>query len=385
MEFVSVREIVYSAAALQGLFLSVLLFRTAINQPANKVLSVLLILMSFHLVLVGFDNQKFFLAFPHLSRISWIIGALYWPLIFLFIQQLSGTYQHSFLKTYALFVPIVALIIIMLPYYLLSAAEKRLLLTNFEQASRADFGWINQVMSLLHLIFQSFFLWYYYTNERKRANEYANIEHIRIIWLKRFLQLILLATVVAVVSFFSKAWQIPILSQAYTFHFIGVVFLFYWLSYKALTQPVLFGLTEGTPQPNLTVTTSAEEPTEKYIRSALPDSRLTEIFADIQKALEQDRIFLRPDLTLTELAAHINSSRHQVSQAINAQYAGNFFDLINEYRVEEFKQKVMEPASRNLTLLGIAQKAGFNSKATFYAVFKKKTGMTPNEYLEKQS
>jgi AraC-like DNA-binding protein len=77
--------------------------------------------------------------------------------------------------------------------------------------------------------------------------------------------------------------------------------------------------------------------------------------------------------------------RHQLSQAINSCYTGNFFDLINDYRIEAFKQFASQPEKRHLSLLGIAQEAGFNSKASFYSVFKKKTGMTPSEYLETQS
>jgi AraC-like DNA-binding protein len=53
--------------------------------------------------------------------------------------------------------------------------------------------------------------------------------------------------------------------------------------------------------------------------------------------------------------------------------------------VEDFKQLALDPSHKHLSLLGIAQEAGFNSKATFYAIFKKKTGMTPSEYLESQS
>jgi len=381
MDFTSVREIIYSAAALQGFFLSILLFRTKVNQPANKVLAVLLLALAFHLMLVGFDRQEFFLALPHLSRISWIIGSLYWPLIFLFVQHLTGTYRPSFFRTYALFLPFLILTVIMLPYYMLTAEAKRLLLRNYELASQQDFGWVNQVMSMLHIGFQSFFLFYYYKSERKRANEYADIEHIRINWLKSFLWLVLLAMVVAVISFYSRAWDIPLLSKAYALHFAGVVFLFYWVSYKALTQPVLFGLTQSANIPQKKNVELLQEADEKYARSAIADVKLSEIFEATQRALQQDRLFLNSDLTLSALAIHINASRHQVSQAINAQYNGNFFDLINEYRVEKFKLLVKQPGSRHLTLLGIAQEAGFNSKATFYAVFKKKTGMTPAEYV----
>jgi AraC-like DNA-binding protein len=37
----------------------------------------------------------------------------------------------------------------------------------------------------------------------------------------------------------------------------------------------------------------------------------------------------------------------------------------------------------NITLLGIAFDAGFNSKATFNRAFKKSTSLSPKEYVQK--
>jgi hypothetical protein len=96
-------QIIYSAASIQGLFLSLLLFRTKINQPANRILAILLLILSGHLILVGFDNRDFFLAFPHLSRVSWIIGSLYWPLIFLFVQYITQTQPDKVWKSFWMF------------------------------------------------------------------------------------------------------------------------------------------------------------------------------------------------------------------------------------------------------------------------------------------
>jgi AraC-like DNA-binding protein len=377
-------QIVYSAASIQGLFLSFLLVRTKINQPANRILAILLTILSFHLILVGFDNRDFFMAFPHLSRVSWIIGALYWPIQFLFVQRITQTLPDHPRKNFWLFIPFFILLIIMLPYYMMSAEEKRALLSNFEAASQDDFGWINQVVSALHILFQSFLLIYYLRFEKKLFEEYSEIESIRIQWLKHFLLLILAATVLAVFSFFARTWQVPILSQLYSFHFIGIVLLFYWLSYKALTQPVLFGIVKEAIVTPSGATTEVEVG-EKYKKSALGAEDLNSIFGKVKSILEDQRLYLKNDLTLTQLSSAANIPRHQLSQAINSCYSGNFFDLINDYRVEAFKQFAFLPEKKHLSLLGIAQEAGFNSKASFYSVFKKKTGMTPSEFLESQS
>ena len=374
MESALIIKILYSAAAIQGLFLAALLVRSKTNRSANRILSILLCLLSFHLVLVAFDERSFFMALPHLSRISWIIGSLYWPLLFLFVQAIMK-YPLPRWVNVLLFVPFFVALALMLPYYLQSAEQKRAILDNFGKASLADFGVINQVISVLHIVFQGLCLAFYFHIEEKLKDEYSALESLRIKWLRQFLIGILIVTVIAVFSFFARNFEIPVLSSLYSFHFFGLVILFYWLSYRALTSPVVFGL-EPVMQVNEVVKTSSKE---------IPDDKLQASFEQISRVLKEDRLFTKATLTLSELADKAGVARHLASQAINTQTDGNFFDLVNNLRVEEFKRIVTDPSKKNLNLVGIAQEAGFNSKASFYAIFKKNTGMTPSQYAEKQS
>ena len=61
----------------------------------------------------------------------------------------------------------------------------------------------------------------------------------------------------------------------------------------------------------------------------------------------------------------------------------NFNDFVNKYRVEEVKKAFDNGDHKKSTLLGIAFDCGFNSKATFNRAFKKNTGLSPKDYLEK--
>jgi len=366
-------KILYAAATIQGLFLGFMLWQTKINQPANKILSALLVLLAFHLVLIGFDERDFFMSFPHLSRISWIIGALYGPLIFLFVQRLTYTATNRILK-FLIFLPFIILFFVLLPYYLQSAEEKRAYLDAFETARVDDFGWINQAVSLLHIAFAVGNLTLYLRWERRQSEEYSSIDAIRVQWLQQFLIFQL------VIIFFAQIFKFDFLGNLYRYHFIGVVFLFYWLSYKALTQPVLFGITL-TPSDELIPRTKE---TIEESRKEIPDNdSLGKVLSSIQKVLQEDRLYLKNDLTLTELASKSGYPRNLVSQAINNQTTGNFFDLVNRYRVDEFLEKALNPENKHLSQLGIALESGFSSKASFYAIVKKKTGMTPSEYLAK--
>jgi len=94
------------------------------------------------------------------------------------------------------------------------------------------------------------------------------------------------------------------------------------------------------------------------------------------------RPYLNPDLTLPQLATEIGISTHLLSQVINEHFKLNFFDFINQYRVEAFKEKIVNSKYGNYSILGIALECGFNSKSAFNRIFKKYTGLTPSQYKE---
>ncbi|MFZ2286817.1 MAG: helix-turn-helix transcriptional regulator [Bacteroidales bacterium] len=96
--------------------------------------------------------------------------------------------------------------------------------------------------------------------------------------------------------------------------------------------------------------------------------------------MRSSRPYLNPELTLSQLAGELGISSHILSQVMNEKLGINFFDLINDYRVESFKEKIVDPKYVNFSLPGIALECGFNSKSAFNRIFKLKTGLTPSQY-----
>ena len=78
-------------------------------------------------------------------------------------------------------------------------------------------------------------------------------------------------------------------------------------------------------------------------------------------------------------------SERVISNAINQELGKNFFQLINEYRVEEVKERLKDSDNDHLKILSLAFEAGFNSKASFNRVFKSFTGQTPKDYKSENS
>lgn len=118
----------------------------------------------------------------------------------------------------------------------------------------------------------------------------------------------------------------------------------------------------------------------KYARSALSDDAVKRVVIRLQAHLAEDRPYLDGSLRLADVARSVGATTHHLSQAINQELGRSFFDLVNEYRVEEAQRLLADPARDTHTILAIAYDAGFNTKSAFNAAFKKRTGQTPSAY-----
>ncbi|MBP7506590.1 MAG: AraC family transcriptional regulator [Prolixibacteraceae bacterium] len=97
---------------------------------------------------------------------------------------------------------------------------------------------------------------------------------------------------------------------------------------------------------------------------------------------EKDSPYLNPDLNMTLLSEKIKIPKHHITEVLNNDMDKNFFQFVNEYRIEAVKIKLIDPKNP-YSIEAIGYECGFNSKSTFFSVFKNITGMTPSEYKNK--
>ncbi|MCB1050841.1 MAG: helix-turn-helix transcriptional regulator [Acidobacteria bacterium] len=143
------------------------------------------------------------------------------------------------------------------------------------------------------------------------------------------------------------------------------------LVFKGLSFPQIFtGISAGEWQVNL-------QPEGENISQ---DNQWEQRINDHMRTLQP---FLKPDLTLAELAEQLGLSARNLSHILNARFQQNFSDFINSWRVELAKRYFSDPEHQGQNISEIMYAVGFNSKSVFNATFKRKTGLTPSAYRQK--
>ncbi|MBE0366404.1 helix-turn-helix domain-containing protein [Pseudoalteromonas aurantia] len=121
----------------------------------------------------------------------------------------------------------------------------------------------------------------------------------------------------------------------------------------------------------------AERENKKYQRSALSVEQANRIAIKMNEVMKTEALYLDSTLSLQKLSRHLTISPNYISQTLNETLSTNFFDFINQWRIEAAKPKILENKS---TILEVALEVGFNARSSFYKAFKQEVGLSPREF-----
>lgn len=125
--------------------------------------------------------------------------------------------------------------------------------------------------------------------------------------------------------------------------------------------------------------------TPKISPNSISTTEAGQVMEQLRSAMENDKLYLNPELNRHKLAAHTGINAKTISATLNQHSQQNFNDFVNAYRVQEVCERLLSIENQHLTISGIALESGFNSQATFQRAFKNSTGMSPREYLNGQA
>ena len=107
-----------------------------------------------------------------------------------------------------------------------------------------------------------------------------------------------------------------------------------------------------------------------------------DLYAEMLRIIEQQKLYLNPELNQKLLITLLGTNRKYLYQAISQNAEENFKQMINRYRVDEAKRLIEErvDVGTDTSLEDIHALAGFNSVTSYYRAFKFFTGLTPRDY-----
>jgi AraC-like DNA-binding protein len=105
------------------------------------------------------------------------------------------------------------------------------------------------------------------------------------------------------------------------------------------------------------------------------------VLAQLERALEADRVFLEEGLTIGALAERLGTGEHVLRNVINRGMGyRNFNDFLHAWRIREACEELARPEQARLPVLSIALKVGYGSIGAFNRAFKARIGMTPTDF-----
>ncbi len=197
---------------------------------------------------------------------------------------------------------------------------------------------------------------------------FSNLENRTLVWLRNYISLIFLLWLLGWIDFIEI--QEGYYKGIYSFYLLWLLAF----SILGLRQDRVF--TEIDEQE---IHTEKEFSTkqEKPVKQRISDDRRIRIASKLRQVMEQDNLYKDADLTLRKLSDVIGVSTHHISETLRDEIGHNFYDYINECRINEACKLLANTDAPTIT---IAYASGFNSRSTFSAAFKKHKNTSPTQY-----
>lgn len=183
-------------------------------------------------------------------------------------------------------------------------------------------------------------------------------------WIKTAIFGFLIACIIVQLGIFTSKLNLLVRVNWYLIGNITFLIFFVILFYKTIINPSILSTRIN----------------NKHSQFTLDVTNAENIIQTLDKYMKEKRLYCSPNLSLKQLAETTGIPERNISQVINEYKSQNFFDYINNYRVEFAMELLKDKNNASRTMLDIMFEAGFNSKSTFNSAFKKIAGYTPSAF-----
>ncbi|WP_207428052.1 helix-turn-helix domain-containing protein [Pedobacter sp. SYSU D00535] len=390
---------------------SILFFKKVSNPYLSKLLGAALLLLSTYFLVYELFVTRLILQVPPLHGICIPFYYLIPPISFLYVKGKIRN-DSKFKKSDLLHFVLAAFAVVdLMPFYLAGATlwegNIKAMLEDVRMAHLVKMGFLPSyshfhlrlLQAFIYLGLQAGFLWKY----AEGGGAYPKLGKPAFQWLVSFTVLLsliyfnLLVLTVQVDAHIVAGRPLKELDSLpitlVSFSFLGIVLS---LFYK---PEILYGLRSYTEQ-EFAARISAGSSQLMSGGGKVTEEKLTELSEDgaasfdeetvryyiavLEQKIQNEELFREKRINIGTFAAKVEIPPRILSYILNQHYQQRFTDFVNHHRVNYILKRFSDDSWKGLTLEGLASEAGFSSRSTFFAAFKKSTNASPSEYLEKR-
>ena len=359
-----------SIGAIQGIVYGLILSRSVeYNKTANRVLVILLFLLSYRLLVqimrlfgLGYYDGWYYV----MVDLSWIHGAL----LYFYVKAQTQPNFKLQKNDWIHFLPVVIQIIFSVFVRLQNL---------YWDGTRESLSWLGYYgyvvwmnNSTIYIIASGLIIFYTYKSRKllNSISESFEIADAKLKWIKRiinsflvYFSLVLLVLLVDLIIYRSANGGSYFYFTRFYYYpfFIGIAILTYWIGLEGFAR-------RNDPETSI-----------KNLLTPNDIERLKAISKKLEHAMEKDKLYKDSELSLNSLANKLDIKPYLISKSLSEVFNKRFNDFVNEYRVREFQSLLKDSNNTKFTLLSLAMEAGFNSKSSFNRAIKRQLGISPNE------
>jgi AraC-like DNA-binding protein len=354
------------------------------SHPQTILIALIFIIYALYSLLYYFtiaskNDFWYALMFGNLTPLWYLPGPL---LYFYYRSTLRNTQIFTSWKDALHYIPSTIQFFTMFPYYVIPFAEKLQIAHSIHEnpdliqqiASRftlysVAFDFASRPLFIFLYIIACYWLLIKYSAS-------SNNHRYTLRWLRAFLFLLFMENVIYAISLYLLINQ----SFGFTYGIVhlmhnitGATFFMVPLILLCFFPQILYG------------SLKSKSLVAKILTTPAPDHSFVELSNRIITYMQEEQMFLNPDLEISDISIALKVPRHHIAYCFTNVLQSKFTTYKNKLRIA-FAQNLLENGEAQLSSIdGIGAKSGFKSRSAFYEAFKVETGMTPNQFLKNQS
>ncbi|EQB92782.1 helix-turn-helix domain-containing protein [Elizabethkingia anophelis] len=372
IRFLSIPVIFYLSSVFITCFSAFLILGKTKKQTADYLLAIWFFIIAIHLIFFILFYSGQFSSFPYLLGLDIPLPLIHGPMLYLYILCLTGQQPNRY-KWLLHFAPAILTYIYLISFFTLTSQEKIHVYEYGNTAYRFFRKIIMVIIILSGILYVTLSIMTVRQYKRRISDLYSNTEKINLNWSYYLITGIALIWVAVIMK-----------NETLIFTLVGLFILV--ASYFGITHANILGLSaiqSNNSEEKQVVNENSI--TVKYQKNFAGEEVIQSIYQKLSFRMEHEKLYKDPELNLNQVAVLLNVHPNILSQTINSVENKNFYDYINQHRIEEFKRIVILPENQKFTILSLAFESGFNSKTSFNRNFKKYMDCSPREFIKNQN